>query len=97
MGAWGHDIYSNDTAMDFFGELIDHAFQQAKSNEAFLVVADMIKNHSVARQEQAEKIKKVINNEIKRLKYWKEDCQEPRKELLKELLAWFENEEHVLK
>lgn len=91
MGAWGHGIYSNDTALDFLADVIDDAFESAKYNDEFLVVADLIKQNTSATKNQASKIKEVIQEELLDIANWSKNTQEPRKQILMELYQWFDD------
>jgi glutamyl-tRNA reductase len=56
----------------------------------------MIKNNTSSTKEQANKIKEVIQEELNNLPNWVKDAQEPRKQVLKELLMWFENDKNII-
>lgn len=57
----------------------------------------MIKRTTLATEEQANKIKEVIEDEINNINNWVQSSKEPRKRILNELLKWFSDEKNLMK
>lgn len=85
MGAWSHTIMGNDTANDFGDKILDYMFEQAEYDEEKLLILKFIDDgfcDDVITTKQFNILNKAIEDELSLLQDWKEDCREPRKQLL---------------
>lgn len=95
MGVWSYNVYDNDTALEFMWNVVYEAFKMAKDNNEYLVVAEMFIKYGAVDEvgNIIEKLTEVIKEELSNdvINEWKEDCREPRKILLNDILKKIED------
>lgn len=95
MGTWSPHIYDNDTALEFMWNVVHKTVKMAENNNEYLVVAEMFIKYGAVDEvgKIIEKLTEVIKEELSNdvINEWKEDCREPRKILLNDMLKKIED------